>query len=71
MFKTMFSVYTKLEHALAGSVFKTLKYFLIGYRLQASNKYRLKSKEKNKSREEIFYQMKVFFVKISCRKCFL
>ena len=35
------------------------------------NKYRLKRKEKNKSREEIFYQMKVFFVKISCRKCFL
>ena len=25
------------------------------------NKYRLKRKEKNKSREEIFYQMKVFF----------
>ena len=37
-----------------------------------SHKYRLKRKEKNKSREEIFYQMKVFcFVKISCRKCFL
>ena len=35
------------------------------------NKYRLKRKEKNESREEIFYQMKVFFVKISCRKCFL
>ena len=30
-------------------------------------KYRLKRKEKNKSREEIFYQMKVFFVKISCK----
>ena len=60
MFQTMFSVYTKLEHALAGSVFKTLKYFLIGYRLQASNKYTLKSKEK-KSRDEIFYQMKGFF----------
>ena len=29
--------------------------------------YRLKRKEKNKSREEIFYQMKVFFVKISCK----
>ena len=28
------------------------------------NKYRSKRKEKNKSREEIFYQMKVFFVKI-------
>ena len=26
-----------------------------------SNKYKLKRKEKNKSREEIFYQMKVFF----------
>ena len=25
------------------------------------DKYRLKRKEKNKSREEIFYQMKVFF----------
>ena len=25
------------------------------------NKYILKRKEKNKSREEIFYQMKVFF----------
>ena len=25
------------------------------------NKYSLKRKEKNKSREEIFYQMKVFF----------
>ena len=25
------------------------------------NKYRLKRKEKNKSREEIFYQMKGFF----------
>ena len=25
------------------------------------NKYRLKRKDKNKSREEIFYQMKVFF----------
>ena len=36
------------------------------------DKYRLKRKENNKSREEIFYQMKVvFFVKISCRKCFL
>ena len=26
------------------------------------NKYRLKREEKNKSHEEIFYQMKVFFV---------
>ena len=36
-------------------------------------KYRLKRKEKiNKSREEIFYQLKGFIVvKISCRKCFL
>ena len=35
------------------------------------HKYRLKRKEQNKSREEIFYQMKgFFFVKISCRKCF-
>ena len=34
---------------------------------QCSNKYRLKRKEKDKSREEIFYQMKVFFVKISCK----
>ena len=25
------------------------------------DKYRLKRKDKNKSREEIFYQMKVFF----------
>ena len=28
-------------------------------------------KKGKKSREEIFYQMKVFFVRISCRKCFL
>ena len=28
----------------------------------SENKYRLKRKEKNKSREEIFYQMKVFFL---------
>ena len=31
----------------------------------------IEKKEKNKSREEIFYKMKVFFVKISCRKSFL
>ena len=31
----------------------------------------IEKKGKNKSREEIFYQMKgFFFVKISCRKCF-
>ena len=35
------------------------------------NKYRLKRKEKNKSREEIFYQMKVFFVKIDQLQIFV
>ena len=30
--------------------------------MKNKNQYRLKRKEKNKSREEIFYQMKVFFV---------
>ena len=30
-----------------------------------------KAGKKNKSREEICYQMKGFFVKVSCRKCFL
>ena len=32
----------------------------------------IQKKGKNKNREEIFYQMKgFFFVKISCKKCFL
>ena len=30
----------------------------------------IEKKEKNKSREEIFYQIKFFFVKIRCTKCF-
>ena len=42
-----------------------LQLSLVQCQFDNNDKYRLKRKEKNKSREEIFYQMKVFFVKIS------
>ena len=35
--------------------------FYLHHAISNSDKYRLKRKEKNKSHEEIFYQMKGFF----------